>query len=66
MFIQVNEKVYPNATYASFAFIIVIFLVTDYLRYKPVIIMDGVTGIVTYMLFLGIPTIPQLVVSTNR
>ncbi|XP_065224126.1 thiamine transporter 1-like isoform X2 [Planococcus citri] len=51
----VNEKIYPIGTYASCSFAIVLFLITDYLRYKPVIILDAITGILTYLLLFGKP-----------
>ena len=49
---QVNEKVYPTETYASLIWVVIVFIVTDYLRYKPIIILDGLAGVMTYVLLL--------------
>lgn len=57
---DVNEKVYPTGTYAAFFYTIILILVTDYLKYKPLIIMDGLYGILTYSLLLGNVTMLQL------
>lgn len=59
---QINEVIYPIGTYSSLTLIVVIFLTTDYLRYKPIIIMDGIAGIVTYAMLFGRPTIPVLTI----
>ncbi|KAK3917670.1 Thiamine transporter 2 [Frankliniella fusca] len=45
---QVNQQIYPVSTYSMLALLIVIFLVTDYLRYKPVIVAQSVSAVATY------------------
>ncbi|EDW42683.1 thiamine transporter 2 [Drosophila sechellia] len=42
---QVNRSVYPVGTYSYLALLIFVFLITDLLRYKPVIIANAITGI---------------------
>ncbi|XP_037732185.1 thiamine transporter 2 [Drosophila subpulchrella] len=42
---EVNRKVYPVGTYSYLALLIFVFLITDLLRYKPVIIANAITGI---------------------
>uniref|UniRef100_A0A6P4EYK2 Thiamine transporter 2 n=1 Tax=Drosophila rhopaloa TaxID=1041015 RepID=A0A6P4EYK2_DRORH len=42
---EVNRSVYPVGTYAYLALLIFVFLITDLLRYKPVIIANAITGI---------------------
>ncbi len=64
-FIQVNEEIYPMGMYSSFLLAVVIFLITDWLRYKPIIILDGITGILTYGLLLGTPTMSIMYVSSS-
>lgn len=59
---QVNEEIYPVGTYASFVFVTGLFLITDYVRYKPIIILDGITGIFTYVLLLGKPSMTRYMI----
>ncbi|XP_017032201.1 thiamine transporter 2 [Drosophila kikkawai] len=42
---EVNRSVYPVGTYSYLALLIFVFLITDLLRYKPVIIANALTGI---------------------
>lgn len=51
---------YPVGSYCSVFFVVIIFLVTDYLRYKPIMIMNGFAGIVAYALLLGAPSMTLL------
>jgi len=50
---EVLRDVYPIATYSYMGQAIVAFLITDFLRYKPLILLSGVTGIIVWSLFLG-------------
>ncbi|XP_054273212.1 thiamine transporter 1-like isoform X2 [Macrosteles quadrilineatus] len=45
---QISQDIYPIATYANMLSLIVVFLVTDFLRYKPIIIADAVSGVCVY------------------
>ncbi|VVC43599.1 Reduced folate carrier,Major facilitator superfamily domain [Cinara cedri] len=54
---QVNENIYAVGTYSCLVLAVVIFLITDYFRYKPLIIADGIAGIFTYALLLGSPSL---------
>ena len=38
---DVYDKVYPVWPYSYFALLIPVFLLTDFLRYKPVIVFEG-------------------------
>lgn len=49
---EVTQKVYPVATYSYLAHLVVIFLITDLCRYKSLIIVLGVSGIVIWSLLL--------------
>ncbi|KAH8248269.1 hypothetical protein KR038_009876 [Drosophila bunnanda] len=42
---EVNRSVYPVGTYSYLALLIFVFLITDLLRYKPVIIANALAGI---------------------
>ncbi|XP_028666520.1 LOW QUALITY PROTEIN: thiamine transporter 2-like [Erpetoichthys calabaricus] len=52
---QVSRQVYPVWTYSNFVILVPIFLVTDYLRYKPVIVLQGLGYIITWLLLLFAP-----------
>ncbi|XP_062124028.1 thiamine transporter 1 [Drosophila sulfurigaster albostrigata] len=54
---QVNRSVYPVGTYSYLALLIVVFLVTDFLRYKPLIIANALTGIVIWSVLIWTTTL---------
>ena len=45
-------EVYPVWTYSYLSLLIVVFLLTDFLRYKPVIIFEGLGYVVTWSLLI--------------
>ncbi len=49
---EVYQKVYPVWSYSYFALLIPVFLLTDLLRYKPVIMFEGVAYVLTWVLIL--------------
>uniref|UniRef100_A0A8C9S341 Solute carrier family 19 member 3 n=1 Tax=Scleropages formosus TaxID=113540 RepID=A0A8C9S341_SCLFO len=49
---QVNNQIFPVWTYSYLVVLIPVFLLTDYLRYKPVVIFQGVNLLVTSGLLL--------------
>ncbi|XP_043558957.1 solute carrier family 19 member 3b [Chiloscyllium plagiosum] len=49
---QVTNQLFPIWTYSFLALLIPVFLFTDYLRYKPVIIIQGVALVINYILLL--------------
>ncbi|XP_071951409.1 thiamine transporter 2-like [Antedon mediterranea] len=49
---QVDNQIYPLWTYSYMAALVVVFLVTDFLLYKPVIIFEGITYLSTWSLLL--------------
>uniref|UniRef100_A0A8C5P700 Thiamine transporter 1 n=1 Tax=Leptobrachium leishanense TaxID=445787 RepID=A0A8C5P700_9ANUR len=49
---QVFNEIYPVWTYSYLALLFPVFLATDYLRYKPVIILQGLSLIVTWFMLL--------------
>ncbi|XP_022608730.1 thiamine transporter 2-like [Seriola dumerili] len=56
---QVTRQVYPVWTYSSLLLLIPVLLVTDFLRYKPVIILQGLTYVIAFLLVLvgsGVPS----------
>lgn len=46
------SRVYPVYTYSSFVLLFPAFLLTDYVRYKSMIILGGISYIVTWVLLL--------------
>ncbi|KAK7068803.1 hypothetical protein SK128_003851 [Halocaridina rubra] len=49
---EVNYEVYPVWTYAYLSLLVVVFLLTDLLRYKPMIIFEGLGYVATWSLLL--------------
>ena len=47
---QVNQDLFPVGTYTYLVALVIVFLVTDLLRYKPVIVLDGVFAVATWTL----------------
>ncbi|XP_018916974.2 thiamine transporter 2 [Bemisia tabaci] len=60
---DVREQVYPYGTYSCLAQVIVVFLVTDYLRYKPMIVLGSVAGCSLYALLLEHPPLWRIKIS---
>ncbi|KAG5899300.1 hypothetical protein JTB14_029254 [Gonioctena quinquepunctata] len=58
--IEVTHKVYPVATYSYLIQSVVIFLITDLCRYKPLIILLGLSGVVIWSLLLWTKTLFEL------
>ncbi|XP_032592950.1 thiamine transporter 1 isoform X2 [Drosophila grimshawi] len=54
---QVNRAVYPIGTYSYLGLLIVVFLVTDFLRYKPMIVANALTGIVIWSVLIWTTTL---------
>lgn len=49
---QLNRDVYPVGTYCYLGLLVVVFLITDFLRFKPVIVLSGLSGIAVYAILL--------------
>ncbi|XP_068125920.1 thiamine transporter 1 [Hyperolius riggenbachi] len=49
---QVFNEIYPVWTYSYLVLLFPVFLATDYLRYKPVIIIQGLSLIITWFMLL--------------
>lgn len=57
---EITSKVYPVATYSYLAHLVIIFLITDLCRYKPLIVLLGASGIVIWSLLLWTETLLEL------
>ncbi|NWS39588.1 S19A3 protein, partial [Probosciger aterrimus] len=49
---EVTNQVFPVWTYSYLALLLPVFLITDYVRYKPVLLLQGISFIVTWLLLL--------------
>lgn len=49
---EVNQQIYPVSTYSYLATLILVFLITDFVRYKPIIVLCGVSGSVTFLMMI--------------
>lgn len=61
--LQITNEILPVWTYSYLVLLLPVFILTDYVRYKPVIVLQGMSFIVTWLLLLfgqGV-TIMQLV-----
>ncbi|XP_045472829.1 folate-like transporter 3 [Harmonia axyridis] len=54
---DVSEDVFTVGTYVSTPLVVVAFLITDLMRYKPLIILCGVFGIVVWSMLIWTPTL---------
>lgn len=52
LLLQVFNEIYPVWTYSYLALLFPVFLATDYLRYKPVVLLQGLSLIVTWFMLL--------------
>ncbi|XP_053957679.1 thiamine transporter 1 [Anastrepha ludens] len=60
---QINKEIYPFGTYAVLAQLAIVFLITDILRYKPIIIVSACTGIILFAILLWSQEIWELLVA---
>uniref|UniRef100_A0A672V237 Solute carrier family 19 member 3 n=1 Tax=Strigops habroptila TaxID=2489341 RepID=A0A672V237_STRHB len=49
---EVTNRVFPVWTYSYLALLLPVFLITDYVRYKPVLLLQGISFIITWLLLL--------------
>ncbi|KAL1489991.1 hypothetical protein ABEB36_013908 [Hypothenemus hampei] len=59
---EVNQQVYPAGIYSYMSLLIVVFLVTDLTRYKPLIIFLGISGIIVWSMLLWTKTLRDLLI----
>ncbi|CAH0406151.1 unnamed protein product [Chilo suppressalis] len=60
---QLNRDIYPVGTYSYLSQLVLVFLITDFLRFKPVIILSGISGISVYAVLLWTSSLEWLQVS---
>lgn len=49
---QVYYEVYPVWSYSYFGLLVPVFLLTDFVRYKPMIVTEGLAYVITWVLLL--------------
>ncbi|XP_072474172.1 thiamine transporter 2 [Notamacropus eugenii] len=49
---QVSNQMFPVWTYSYLVLLFPVFVLTDYLRYKPIIILQGVSFLITWLMLL--------------
>ncbi|PKU47923.1 thiamine transporter 2-like [Limosa lapponica baueri] len=49
---KVTNQIYPVWTYSYLALLFPVFLITDYMRYKPILLLQGISFIITWLLLL--------------
>ncbi|XP_010566611.1 thiamine transporter 2 [Haliaeetus albicilla] len=49
---EVTNQIFPVWTYSYLALLFPVFLITDYVRYKPILLLQGVSFIITWLLLL--------------
>ncbi|KAK9879538.1 hypothetical protein WA026_006608 [Henosepilachna vigintioctopunctata] len=54
---EVSEQIFAVGTYINTPLVVVAFLVTDLSRYKPLIILCGIFGIIVWNLLIWFPTL---------
>ncbi|XP_062711743.1 thiamine transporter 1-like [Aedes albopictus] len=57
---QINQQVFPVGTYSYGIQLVITFLITDYFRYKPLIILSGLAGVGYWGLFVWTKDLPWL------
>ncbi|KAI5692596.1 hypothetical protein M8J76_009711 [Diaphorina citri] len=49
---QVNQVIFPVSTYTSLVELVFVFLITDWLRYKPVVILCALSGVIVQVMLI--------------
>ncbi|XP_022919044.1 thiamine transporter 1-like isoform X2 [Onthophagus taurus] len=57
---EVAQHVYPVGTYSYLAQLVIVFLITDLSRYKPLIIVSGISGLIVWGMLLWTKTLLEL------
>ncbi|XP_043662056.1 thiamine transporter 1 [Drosophila teissieri] len=60
---QIYQDVYPFGTYSVLAQLVVVFLITDLVRYKPVIVLSALAGITLFSMLIWTETVGMLQVA---
>ncbi|XP_061394460.1 thiamine transporter 1 [Musca vetustissima] len=59
---DLNREIYPFGTYSVLIQLVIVFLITDILRYKAIIIVSALSGIVLFGILLWTQTVWELLI----
>lgn len=54
------EVIFSTGTYSYLVETVFVFLVTDFFRYKPIIVLDGISAIIAWTLLIWGTSITQM------
>lgn len=57
---QVNNQIFPVWTYSYLSVLVPVFLLTDWLRYKPVVVFQGMMLFITTALIRWTGSVPAM------
>lgn len=57
---QVNNQIFPVWTYSYLSVLVPVFLLTDWLRYKPVVVFQCVSLFITTAMLLWMKSVPAM------
>ncbi|XP_070684974.1 thiamine transporter 1 [Pempheris klunzingeri] len=57
---QVNNQIFPVWTYSYLCVLVPVFLLTDWLRYKPVVMLQGASLFITTSMLLWLESVPAM------
>lgn len=57
---QVNNEIFPVWTYSSLAVQVPVFLLTDWLQYKPVVILQCLALFITIAMIRWLASVPEM------
>ena len=60
------QDIYPVWTYSYLALLFVVFIITDLVFYKPVVVFEGISLIITWCLLIWGNGIPAMQVFKKR
>lgn len=58
--LQVTNQIFPVSTYSYLAVLVPVFLLTDWLRYKPVMVLQCSSLLVTTAMLLWLQSVPEM------
>lgn len=55
-----NNEIFPVSTYSYLSVLVPVFLLTDWLRYKPVVVLQGVALFITTAMIRWVASVPAM------
>ncbi|XP_045054375.2 thiamine transporter 2 isoform X2 [Desmodus rotundus] len=57
---EITNEIFPVWTYSYLVLLLPVFILTDFVRYKPVIVLQGISYIITWLLLLFAQGVPAM------